>query len=74
MSTHNVCFYGEILSQNYHQILLLSKSSVKSSKKTKLQVLTFHMQFPTGDLTQSLMPSAREHLPKLNMPVPLYSV
>ena len=28
MSTHNICFYGEIrkLSQNYHQILLLNNS------------------------------------------------
>ena len=29
MSTHNMCFYGEIrkLSQNYHQILLLNSSA-----------------------------------------------
>ena len=32
MSTHNICFYGEIrkkLSHNYHQILLLNKSSAR---------------------------------------------
>ena len=38
MSTHNICFYGELekiiselSSQNYHQILLLNKSSGKYS-------------------------------------------
>ena len=29
MSTHNICLYGELekITQNYHQILLLNKSS-----------------------------------------------
>ena len=33
MSTHNICFYGEIgkkLTKNYHQILLLNNASMLS--------------------------------------------
>ena len=49
MSTHNICFYGDIknISQNYHQIFLLNKSSVTEQTETFSILLIFdcHKEF-----------------------------
>ena len=57
MSTHNICFYGEMekIIQNYHQILLLNKSSVYRSNKyiSVLQIYIAKYFSSPGDFDQS---------------------